>query len=95
MPALCKIMRGEIFKTFVVAVSVYDANFTAIAAGINVRVSDDLMNGNCPQAAAWRALPQTLPIVFSLSKQQLKTHQILPVCLGGGRHYQETTRQGL
>jgi hypothetical protein len=74
-------MGGEVFTTFVVAVSVYDANFTAIAASINVRFSDDLMNGNCPQAAAWCAMPQAPPIVFSLTKQQLKTHQTLLVCL--------------
>jgi hypothetical protein len=55
-----------VFNIFVVVVSVYDTNFTVVAADINVRDSNDLMNGNCPQTVVWCGVPETLPIVFSL-----------------------------
>jgi hypothetical protein len=75
----CKIVRDEVFNIFVV-VSVPDTNFTVVAADINVRDRDDLMNGNRPQAVVCCGVPETLPIVFSLTREQLKTHQTLPVC---------------
>jgi hypothetical protein len=48
-------MKEEVFNIFVVVVSVYDANFTVFAEDVNARYSDDLMNGNCPQAVLWCA----------------------------------------
>jgi hypothetical protein len=70
MLVLCKFISGEVFKTFVVIISVYDANFPAVTAVIDVRYSDDMMNGNCPQApqavVRW-ILSRTLAIVFSLN----------------------------
>jgi hypothetical protein len=58
----CKIIRQEVFNIFVVVVSVYDSNFTVVAADINVRNSDDLMNGKCPQAVVGMVCQKRLPL---------------------------------
>lgn len=57
----CKSISEEVFNIFVVVVSVYDANFT-VAADINVSNSDDLMNGNCPQAVVGVVCQEPYPL---------------------------------
>lgn len=57
----CKTIRKEVFNIFVVVVSVYDANFT-VPADINVRNSDDLINGNCSQAVVGMVCQEPYPL---------------------------------